>query len=153
MTGALNGGTKPFSAAVLAEKQVLWFCLITTSPSKFRELIAIPRDEQLTLVNLYAPNDDDPNFFTSVFEHLADFQCDEVIIGGDYNLVLDVEKDKKRWPCKNTQKSLEVLNKFSDFWGLRFGWCLESSKSWITTLYIEAKESRDTLQTWLLSRT
>ena len=37
--------------------------------------------KQLTLVNLYAPNDDDPNFFTSVFEHLADFQSDEVIIG------------------------------------------------------------------------
>ena len=51
--------------------------------------------KQLTLVNLYAPNDDDPNFFTAVFEHLSDFQCDEVIIGGDYNLVLDVEKDKK----------------------------------------------------------
>ena len=52
-------------------------------------------ERQLTLVNLYAPNDDDPNFFTSVFEYLVDFQCDEVIIGGDYNLVLDVEKDKK----------------------------------------------------------
>ena len=51
--------------------------------------------KQLTLVNLYAPNNDDPNFFTSVFEHLAYFQCDKVIIGGDYNLVLDVEALQK----------------------------------------------------------
>ena len=67
--------------------------------------------KQLTLVNLYAPNDDDPNFFTAVFEHLADFQCDEVIIG-DYNLVLDAEKDKKGGLAKTHKKSLEVLNKF-----------------------------------------
>ena len=65
------------------------------------------------LANLYAPKDDDPNFFTSVFEHLVDFKCDEVIIGGDYNLVLDVEKDKKVALQKHTKKSLEVLNKFS----------------------------------------
>ena len=67
--------------------------------------------KQLTLVNLYAPNDDDdPNFFTSVFEHLGDFQWDEVIIGGDYNLVLDVEKDKKGGLAKTHKRSLEVLN-------------------------------------------
>ena len=53
---------------------------------------------------LYASNNDDPTFSTSVFERLPDFKCDEVIIGGDYNLVLDVEKDKKRRPCKNPQK-------------------------------------------------
>ena len=51
--------------------------------------------KQLTLTNIYAPNNDDSNFFTSVFNHLAYFKCNEIIIGGDFNLVLDVEKDKK----------------------------------------------------------
>ena len=55
----------------------------------------ITNGKQLTLANIYAPNNDDPAFFTSVFERLADFKCDEIIIGGDFNLVLDVEKDKK----------------------------------------------------------
>ncbi|CAH3013779.1 unnamed protein product, partial [Porites evermanni] len=53
------------------------------------------KENQLTLTNICAPNNDDSNFFTSVFSHLADFKCDEIIIGGDFNLVLDVEKDKK----------------------------------------------------------
>ena len=35
---------------------------------------------------LYAPNDDDPSFFLNFFDHLNDFKCDEVIIGGDFNL-------------------------------------------------------------------
>ena len=48
-----------------------------------------------TIATLYAPNDDDPNFFLNFFDHLNDFQCDEVIIGGDFNLVLDLDMDKK----------------------------------------------------------
>ena len=45
---------------------------------------------------------------------LADFKCDEVIIGGDYNLVLDVEKDKKRGLAKTHKKSLEILNSYCE---------------------------------------
>ena len=41
-------------------------------------------------------------FFTS--EHLADFKCNEIITGGDYNLVLDVEKEKKAALQKPTKK-------------------------------------------------
>ena len=85
--------------------------------------------KQLTLVNLYAPNDDDPNFFTSVFENLADFQSDEVVIGGDYNLVLDVEKDKKGGLAKTHKKSLEVLNKFSEDLDLVDVWRVQNPES------------------------
>ena len=52
-----------------------------------------------TIATLYAPNDDDPNFFLNFFDHLNDFQCDEVIIGGDFNLVLDLDMDTKRRSC------------------------------------------------------
>jgi len=51
--------------------------------------------KQLTLANIYAPNNNDPNFFSLVFSHLVDFKCEEIIIGRDFNLILDVEKDKK----------------------------------------------------------
>ena len=40
--------------------------------------------KQLTLTNIYAPKNDDSNFFTSAFSHLADFKCDEITIGGDF---------------------------------------------------------------------
>ena len=49
----------------------------------------------ITLATLYAPNEDDPIFFQKFFNHLHDFQCDELMIGGDFNLVLDIDKDKK----------------------------------------------------------
>ena len=50
----------------------------------------IRTDEKLfTLANIYAPNEDDPTFFKQVFDHLHDFVCEEIILGGDFNLVLD----------------------------------------------------------------
>ena len=61
-------------------------------------------DKHLTLAYIYAPNDDNPAFFLNFFDHLTDFKCDDIVIGGDYNLVLDLEKDKERRPCQNTPK-------------------------------------------------
>ena len=61
------------------------------------------------MANIYAPNEDDPNFFADVSYHLLDFKCDEIVIGGDFNLVLDVEKDKKGGLARTHKKSLEVV--------------------------------------------
>ena len=63
----------------------------------------------LTLANIYAPNKDDPNFFDTFFDRLSCFKCDDVVIGGDFNLVLDVEKDKKNGIARTHQNALEVV--------------------------------------------
>ena len=55
----------------------------------------------LTLINVYSPNEDDPNFFKTLADHMKDFQKEEIIIGGDFNTVLDVQKDKKGGLPKN----------------------------------------------------
>ena len=52
-------------------------------------------DKIMTLVNVYAPNEDNPAFFRNVREKLCSFECVFVIFGGDFNLVCDVSKDKK----------------------------------------------------------
>ena len=49
----------------------------------------------LTLVNIYAPNEDKPTFFQNVLNQPLCFDCSEIILVGDFNLVLDVQKDKK----------------------------------------------------------
>ena len=69
--------------------------------------------KQITLANIYAPNNDNPNFFTTFFEHLTDFNCEDIIVG-DFNLVLDVKKDKKGGLARFHYKSLEVINNFSE---------------------------------------
>ena len=44
------------------------------------------------------------------FDHLRDFKGDDVIIGGDFNLVLEVEKDKKGGLAKNHEQSASVVH-------------------------------------------
>ena len=71
----------------------------------------IKTDEKLfTLANIYAPNEDDPTFFRQVFDRLHDFACKEVILGGDFNLVLDVKEDKKGGLPKTPQNALKIVN-------------------------------------------
>lgn len=41
-----------------------------------------------TLVNVYAPNSDSPDYFKGVFQHMEQVQNDYKIIGGDFNLAL-----------------------------------------------------------------
>ena len=53
------------------------------------------QDKTLTLVNIYAPNKNEPTFFQNVCEKLSSFDCDFIIFGGDFNLVGDIHKDKK----------------------------------------------------------
>ena len=43
----------------------------------------------LTLVNIYAPNKDNPTFSQNLLDHLLSFECEEIIMGGDFNLVMD----------------------------------------------------------------
>ena len=76
----------------------------------------------LTLANVYAPNEDDPDFFQAVFSHLSSFNCEEFIIGGDFNLVLDLVKDKKGGLPRTHKNALKVVQDFcesldlSDIW-------------------------------------
>ena len=49
----------------------------------------------LTLVTIYAPNNDNVTFSQNLLDQILSFECEEIIMGGDFNLVMDVQKDKK----------------------------------------------------------
>ena len=68
----------------------------------------------LTLANVYAPNEDNPAFFLDFFDHLTDFKGDEIIMVGDYNLVLDLDKDQRGGLAKTHQNSVKIIHKFSE---------------------------------------
>ena len=73
----------------------------------------VAESKRLTVANIYAPNEDDPNFFHSFFDHLSSFRGEEIIIG-DFNLVLDVEKDKRGGLARTHQKAWKVIQDFSE---------------------------------------
>ena len=63
----------------------------------------------VTLVNIYAPNQDKPDFFRKVADQLLSFDCEEIRLGGDFNLVLDISMDKKDGNPVTHSKSLEEV--------------------------------------------
>ena len=53
-------------------------------------------NDEFLLTNVYAPNQDDPQFFSTLFQQISDIEADQYIIGGDLNKILDPQLDKKR---------------------------------------------------------
>ena len=49
--------------------------------------------KKITLVNIYGPIDDKPNFYTNLQERVLEFNNEHVIFCGDWNLVLDQNLD------------------------------------------------------------
>ena len=62
---------------------------------------------------MYAPNEDNPQFFEDIFNHLEVFKCEEIIVGGDFNLVLDLGGDKKGGLAKTHTKALKVIKQYA----------------------------------------
>ena len=50
---------------------------------------------RLLLCSIYGPNRDEPHFFLNFIETLENFDNSNYVIAGDWNLVLNTEKDKK----------------------------------------------------------
>ena len=44
--------------------------------------------------------------------HLRDFRCDDIIIGGDFFLVLDIDMDKRGGLAKTYTKAVEVVKEY-----------------------------------------
>ena len=59
-----------------------------------------------------ATNDDDPAFFDCFFSHLRDFRCDDIVLGGDFNLVLNLKKVKRGGLAKTHTKAVNVINDY-----------------------------------------
>ena len=89
--------------------------------------IVIKIDGQtLRLLNVYAPNTDSPEFYAKIVAELQSCGEDHVVFGGDMNIVMDVNKDKKggrRTQTKSAEilKELTAENEWFDAWRMLNG--------------------------------
>ena len=52
-------------------------------------------EKKFSLINIYGPNTDTPDFFEKIKEELNNLKNEKIIWTGDFNLVLDPQKDTK----------------------------------------------------------
>ena len=67
---------------------------------------------QFLLINIYGPNTDVPEFYSKLLEQIEGaYSFQYIIIGGDFNLVLDQDLDTMNYKKENNTKSRQqVLN-------------------------------------------
>lgn len=122
--------------SILVHKRVQFTLtnMLTDPEGRFIIIQATICKKLYTIVNLYAPNNDDPAFFHSVFTLLSDLTADSTtIIGGDFNIVLNPSLDRSKNPVNAKQsQSAKVLQEYMEDFGL--GW-LENQKSYKEGLY------------------
>ena len=68
----------------------------------------------ITIVAIYAPNEDCPQFFTNIASLIKERSEHKIIIG-DFNLVLDVELDRENTYSNNNKAMYEVENLCDEF--------------------------------------
>lgn len=108
---------------------------------RFIILKVLYEGQNYTLCNLYAPNEDNPEFFQKVFNLVEQCANDYRVISGDFNLVLNNEKDKRGKAPHAHKNAMEYINSYMqneelvDIWRegnpelFRFTWHRNESQS------------------------
>ena len=67
------------------------------------------KEIDILLVSLYGPNRDEPEFYNTLKEKIMELDNPNVIMSGDWNMVLDTFKDYQNYKYVNNPKAREVL--------------------------------------------
>ena len=76
-------------------------------------------DQTIHLINIYAPNKDTPDFFKCLREKIENSTCDYCIICGDFNLVIDPNKDSYNYKHINNPQARNCLIESMNAIGLK----------------------------------
>ena len=110
--------------AILIRNSVSFRALSTFSDPEGRFIVikAIVNDLNMTLVNIYSPNNDEPDFLLKVFAEVDKLNSPILIIGGDFNLVIGPLDYKGTNLQHSNKKSSEMLHDLMEETGLVDVW-------------------------------
>lgn len=104
----------------------------------------------ITIGNIYGPNSDDSSFFANFFSSLSNISNGPIIIGGDYNTVINPSFDRSKHTGKSWQSSKTIKQFMSDF-GLGDGWRLQHPLAREYTFYSNVHQTYSRIDFFLTS--
>ena len=75
------------------------------------ELVGVAR---FLIVNIYAPNNDSPEFFNNLFLKIENSDTKNLVIVGDWNLVMNFDLDTLNYKIQNNTNAIKTVLKFMD---------------------------------------
>ena len=120
-----NLSVKARGVAILIHKKATFQHEQTITDQNGRYLIVrgLLNEIPVTLINVYGPNFDDPGFFLALFRVIPNLSGSKVIIGGDFNCVMDPLTDRQQ-PQLYKSKSSLTLNSLMQGYNLVDVWRL-----------------------------
>ena len=118
-------GYKIFMAGLTSNKRGVMILLnnnfqhdigrIVTDPNgNFLILEITIKGKKFTLVNIYGPNLDRPQFYDNIRQKIEEFDNDRAIICGDWNLIIDPVLDCENYKHINNPKARGVVKELLD---------------------------------------
>ena len=120
-----NYGARSRGVAILIKRGTPFVSSQVISDTNGRYIIVSGKlfGTPIILANVYGPNWDNPQFFSRLIAKLPDINSHHLVLGGDFNCVLDPVLDRFRAGTKiNVSKSREVLLSFLNDHGLLDPW-------------------------------
>lgn len=108
-------------------------------------------DKNLTLVNLYGPNDDTPEFYRTMLNQILDQTCDHLIICGDWNLVQNFQMDCRNYKRQNNPKASREVEELKEVLNLSDAWRSHNPDARRYTWFRKTPPQRARLDFFLIS--
>ena len=110
-----HGTSNSRGVAILIKDQVNFSVeQIETHDGRLLFLKGIIAEQEILLINIYGPNDDNINLLQIMMKKILQFECTNIIVAGDFNLVLDINMDKSGGLGKTHTKSCKLLKEIMD---------------------------------------
>nr|CAB3264531.1 pol-like protein [Phallusia mammillata] len=95
-----HGTNRSKGVAILFSKNLTYSVIEQAADPNGRFLITSVKigNRNLTIANIYGPNNDNPDFFNIFFTRLISAADGDMIVGGDFNVILNSTLDKNRGP-------------------------------------------------------
>lgn len=118
-------------AAVINSKNVMFEPSHTVLDTNGRYVIVTGslQNTPVVLASIYAPNWDDEKFFLKFFAKLPNLDDHHLIIGGDFNLVLNTNLDRSHVGNSPSSKSVKTVLDYMSQLGISDPWRFRNSNS------------------------
>ena len=98
--------------------------------------------QRFTFGSIYGPNKDCPNFFVKLFEEIECFQNASIVLCGDWNIVMEYDKDTRNYKGQNNRRARDILRQKIESMELFDVWRIQHQHKKTFTWYKSVKSAQ-----------